>query len=64
MAATSYAAAWTAIHSRTALHLHAVTRADSLTGAGNVPARTMRHKVAAENGNGAVLFGRLGLRTN
>lgn len=46
------------------LHFHAVTRADSLAGAGNVPARTIRHSVGAENGSGAVLFGRLGLRTS
>lgn len=39
-----------AIHSRTSSTRHAVTPADSLTGAGNSPARTLRHSVVGENG--------------
>jgi hypothetical protein len=60
-----YAAVCAVIHSRTAPHFQAVTRADNLQGAGNLPAFTMRHNVGAENGNGATaLSGLFGLRTS
>lgn len=39
-----------AIQARTSSTFHAVTPADSFTGAGNVPAFTLRQSVAAENG--------------
>ena len=36
------------IHARTSSALHAVTLADNLTGLGNVPCLTLRHRVVAE----------------
>lgn len=39
-----------AIHRRTSSTLHTVTRGESLTGAGNVPASTRRHRVDFEIG--------------
>lgn len=42
----------------------AVTRSDSLTGFGKVPAFTLRQSVGAENGRGAGLLGCLGLWTS
>jgi hypothetical protein len=38
------------IQSRRSSFLHAVTRGESFTGAGKVPAFTMRHSVEEENG--------------
>lgn len=43
---------------------HAVIRSDNLTGFGNVPSFTLRHRVGALKGSGAGLSGHLGLRTN
>ena len=50
---------WAAIHARTVPTFQAVTLSDSLCGRGKVPFFTLRHKVGAENGNGAgvVVFG-------
>ena len=59
-----YPAVCALIHSRTAPTFQAVTLADNLNGAGNVPAATFRHSVGAENGSGAGLVGRLGLWTS
>ncbi len=60
-----YAAACAVIHSRTCETFQAVTLADNLQGAGNLPAFTMRQSVGAENGNGATaLSGFFGLRTS
>ena len=59
--ARPYAAACAVIQALTVPTLHAVTRWDSLTGFGKVPAATLRHKVGAEKGSGAVPLVRLGL---
>ena len=50
---------WAAIHARTVPTFQAVTLSDSLCGRGKVPFFTLRHKVAAENGNeaGIVVLG-------
>lgn len=53
-----------AAHARISPTFQAVTRSDSFTGLGNVPAFTFRHSVGAENGKGAGLSGCLGLWTN
>jgi hypothetical protein len=42
---------------------HAVTRVESLTGFGKVPAATLRHKVAELKGKRAGYLGRLGSKT-
>lgn len=42
------------IHARTWPTCQAVTRALNLVGLGNFPALTIRHKVGAENGSGAI----------
>ena len=55
---------WDAIHARTCPQRHAVTPADNLQGAGNLPALTILQSVGAEKGSGAVLAGSLVLRTN
>jgi hypothetical protein len=64
MAVTPYAMPCAAIHARTSLTLHPVTRWDNLTGAGNVPSFTLRQSVGALKGSGAGAPGRFGLCTS
>jgi len=56
-----HAASWAISQALTEPTFQAVTRSDSLIGFGKVPAFTLRHKVGALNGSGAVLVGRLTL---
>lgn len=53
-----------AIHARTVPTCHAVTRAESLVGFGNVPFFTFLQSVGLENGNGAVALDLLLFLTN
>ena len=57
--ASPYAQDCAVIQARTAPTFQPVTRSDSLTGLGNVPAFTLRHKVGALKGSGAGVPGRL-----
>lgn len=59
-----HAASWAISQALTEPTFQAVTRSDSLIGFGKVPAFTLRHKVGALNGSGAVLVGRLALWTS
>ena len=52
------------IHARTVQTLQAITRSESFTGLGKVPALTLRHNVGAEKNHGAGFYGLLGLRTS
>ena len=60
----AYTVACAVIQARTVPTFQAVTRWDNLTGAGNVPAFTLRHRVGAEKGSGAGVSGRFGLCTS
>lgn len=61
---SSYAWAWARIHARTSPTHQAEIAGPSFNGAGNVPSRTLRHKVAGLNGSGVVRVGCLGSRTS